>query len=91
MNHPLGVAANGDSDDINTWSGIPHYLLRAGRASGFLKAGLDLHLANMEWKRKIWHAGRILRGERPRGFQYSSSFLRELGRKTVEECHRLEF
>jgi len=90
MNHPMGVAANGDSDDINTWSGIPHYLLRAGRASGFLKAGLDLHLDNMEWERKIWHASRLLRGERPRGFQYSSSFLRELGRKTVEECHRLE-
>ncbi len=88
--YQLGVACNGDSDDISTWSGIPHYLLRAGRASGFLKAGLDLRLGNIEWKRKIWHAGRILRGERPRGFQYSSSFLRELGRKTVEECRRLE-
>ena len=88
--HQLGVASNGDSGDVSTWSGIPHYLLQASRASGFLKAGLDLRLGNVEWKRKFWHAGRILRGERPRGFQYSSSFLGRLGRKAVEECRRLE-
>jgi glycosyltransferase involved in cell wall biosynthesis len=90
MNRQLGVASNGNSEDTNTWSGIPHYLLRAGSANGFLKAGLDLRLVNMEWKRKFWHAGRLLRGERPRGFQYSPRFLCELGRKAVEECRRLE-
>lgn len=90
MHRQLGVASNGDSEDIDTWSGTPHYLLQAGRATGFLKAGLDLRLANLKWKRKLWHAGRILRGQRPRGFQYSPTFLSELARKTVEECRRLE-
>jgi glycosyltransferase involved in cell wall biosynthesis len=85
-----GIAANGDSEDVGTWSGIPHYLLRAGRKSNFLQCGLDLRLPGSKWRRRFWHAGRVLRGERPRGFQYSSAFLKQLGEKAVEECERLD-
>jgi len=85
-----GVAANGDSEDIGTWSGIPHYLLRAGLKCGFLQFGLDLRLTNPDWKRRVWHAGRMLRGEQPRGFQYSAAFLKGLGEKAVQECERLD-
>jgi glycosyltransferase involved in cell wall biosynthesis len=85
-----GVAANGDSEDTGTWSGIPHYLLHAGLKSNFLQCGLDLRLPNSNWKRRLWHAGHVLRGERPRGFQYSAVFLKELGKKAAEECERLD-
>ncbi len=84
-----GVATIGNSEDIGTWSGIPFHLLHAGLQRGFLTAGLKLHVANTAKLRGIWQAGRILRGEKPRGFQYSPPFLDLLGNKAVTECRHL--
>jgi glycosyltransferase involved in cell wall biosynthesis len=81
-----GVAALGNSEDIGTWSGIPHFLLHAGSESGFLSSGLDLRVKNAARLRGIWQMSRILRAQRPRGFQYSRAFLDLLGKKAAEQC-----
>jgi len=85
----VGIAAVGDSEDVATWSGTPHYLLRAGRRREFLTDGLNLRIGALPRMRLSWQARQVLKGRRPRGFQYSPSFLRALGNRAVEECGRL--
>lgn len=88
MNPGRGIATVGDSEDIGTWSGIPYYLLQASLEAGFLTSGLNLRVANIQRLRGVWQFKRLLQGERPRGFQYSSNFLDLLGKQAMEECER---
>jgi glycosyltransferase involved in cell wall biosynthesis len=81
-----GVAALGNSEDIGTWSGIPHFLLRAGTECGFFASGLDLRIANAARSRGVWQVTRIACAQRPRGFQYSKAFLDLLVQKAAEQC-----
>jgi glycosyltransferase involved in cell wall biosynthesis len=90
MTQARGVAALGDSENIGTWSGIPYHLLHAGLQVGFLARGLDLRIPNFKTSRGIWQIQRVLCAERPRGFQYSSSFVDSLGGRALEECSRKE-
>ncbi len=90
MNQRLGVACNGNSEDIGTWSGTPHCLLHAGRQYGFLQGGLDLRLAHAAGLRFVWQAIQLVQGRKARGFQYCQAFLDKLGKKAVQECRRLD-
>ena len=68
----------GDPDRIDAWSGIPYFFLRAGREQGFLSAGLPLRPEDLRFQRLVWNLGRVARGARPGGFQYTEVFLRPL-------------
>jgi glycosyltransferase involved in cell wall biosynthesis len=63
---------------IGAWSGIPYFFLQAGKEQGFLSAGLSLRPEDLRRRRLFWNLGRVLRGSRPGGFQYSEAFLRRL-------------
>jgi glycosyltransferase involved in cell wall biosynthesis len=84
------LAGMGDNENPTTWSGIPYFLMEAGRRQNFLDGGLDLRVANFRSMRCWWQAGQFLRGAKPRGFQYSRRFLEELGNKAVAECQRAD-
>jgi glycosyltransferase involved in cell wall biosynthesis len=51
---------------------------------------MDLRVANVRRMRFVWQAHQLLRGQKARGFQYCQAFLDRLGKKAVEECHRLD-
>src|SRR5215213_1781450 len=74
------LAAIGDSNSPVTWSGIPYHFLQAARAEGLLDVGLPLSTSGLSWQaRRIgWNLGRVIKGDRPGGFQYSSAFLERL-------------
>jgi glycosyltransferase involved in cell wall biosynthesis len=69
------VAAVGDVEDINCWSGIPFHFLAAARCVGFAQRACRLDMAQFSAQRRWWNAGQLLRGRAPGGFQYSESFL----------------
>jgi glycosyltransferase involved in cell wall biosynthesis len=77
---PLFVASVGDAENPLTWSGIPYHLTQAGRAVGFITAGLPLDPGGRLWKarRLAWNLAQVLLGDRKGGFQYSESFLDRL-------------
>ena len=74
------LAAVGDANSPVTWSGIPFYLLRAGRARALFTEGLALSTTAAVWNRRriLWNATSMLSGDRPGGYQYSPSFLEKL-------------
>ena len=68
----------GDPNRIDAWSGIPYFFLQAGQEQGFLSAGLPLRPEDLRFRRLVWNLGRVARGARPGGFQYTEAFLRPL-------------
>ena len=65
----------GDPNRIGDWSGTPYFFLKAGKAQGFLAAGLPLRPEDLRCRRLIWNLARRARGARPGGFQYTDAFL----------------
>ena len=65
------VAAMGNSNDINCWSNIPYFFLKAGREQGFLNLGLPLEPKRQKTERLFWNLVAPFRRERPGGFQYT--------------------
>jgi glycosyltransferase involved in cell wall biosynthesis len=76
------MAAVGDARDPLTWSGIPYHLTEAGKAAGFITDGLPLDPRGWRWRsrRALWNLGRLARGDRRGGYQFSSGFLEALWR-----------
>jgi glycosyltransferase involved in cell wall biosynthesis len=72
------LAVVGDPNRIGTWSGIPYFFLQAGREQGFLAGGLPLSPEDLRGRRLMWNLGRVARGARPGGFQYTEAFLKPL-------------
>jgi glycosyltransferase involved in cell wall biosynthesis len=72
------LAALGDPNRIGTWSGTPYFFLQAGREQGFLAGGLPLSPEDLRGRRLMWNLGRVARGARPGGFQYTEAFLKPL-------------
>lgn len=78
----LYVAAVGDASDPLTWSGIPYHFSEAGKAAGFVTAGLPLGAQGWRWtaRRVAWNLARVSTGDRRGGYQYSVPFLERLWR-----------
>ena len=70
------IAALGDVTDMRCWSGIPYYFSKAASAAGFATIPWQLDLSKLRGPRLAWNLGRLLRGHRPGGFQYSAAFRR---------------
>ena len=68
----------GDPNDINTWSNIPYFFLRAGQRHGFLDGGVPLEPERLRVHRWAWNLWTLLRTGAYGGFQYSSYFLDRL-------------
>lgn len=81
------VAAVGDSNRSETWSGIPYHLLCWGRELGALDEGLELSTHDGRWRRQrlFWNLWRVMTGERPGGFQFSEAFLERLWRPVAPQ------
>lgn len=75
MNARRAIAAVGDVADVNCWSGIPWHFWRAAEGAGWDVTPCRLDLQQFGWTRRWWNAGRLLRGRRPGGFQFSQTFL----------------
>ncbi len=76
MNRYLTVV--GDPNDINTWSNIPYFFMKAGQRRGFLDGGLPLKPELLRPKRWAWNLWTLLRTGDYGGFQYSPYFLDRL-------------
>jgi len=82
---PVFLAAIGDVNNIDTWSGIPFHFLAAARPAGLIDQGLPLEVTGWPWRarRIVWNALRVVLRDRPGGFQYSVEFLERLWRPFV--------
>jgi glycosyltransferase involved in cell wall biosynthesis len=80
------LAAVGDVNSVQTWSGIPFHFLGAARRRGLIDVGLPLTVNGWQWRarRIAWNAARPLRFDRPGGYQYSVGFLERLWRPVRE-------
>jgi glycosyltransferase involved in cell wall biosynthesis len=72
------LVAYGDVNRVRTWGGIPYFLLQTGRRKGLFQAGIAIHPERFRYRRLLWNALRPLTLDRPRGFQYSQAYLRDL-------------
>jgi glycosyltransferase involved in cell wall biosynthesis len=72
------LVAYGDVNRVRTWGGIPYFFLQAGRRNGLFQAGTSIHPERFRYRRLIWNALRPLTLNRPRGFQYSQAYLRDV-------------
>lgn len=79
MNQPRRtyLAALGNVNDPQTWSGIPYHFLQAAQANGLVDEGLDLCCDGPIWQchRLLWNGWRYVTGRGRGGYQYSTSFL----------------
>lgn len=83
------LAAVGDCNDPETWSGIPYYFLQAAKPKGLLDEGLALAVRGNGWRlrRWAWNAWQVLCGDRYGGFQYSVAFLERLWAPQKRRLH----
>lgn len=72
------VTVVGDPNDINTWSNIPYFFMKAGQRTGFLDGGLPLKPEKLKLQRWGWNLWTLLRTGAYGGFQYSPYFLDRL-------------
>ncbi|MFQ4137702.1 glycosyltransferase family 4 protein [Nodosilinea sp. PGN35] len=68
----------GDPSQINTWSNIPYFLLKAGQTAGFLHYGLPLQPEKLKLQRLLWNGWQHLTTGHHGGFQYSAAGLNQL-------------
>jgi glycosyltransferase involved in cell wall biosynthesis len=75
------IAALGDVMDPNCFGGAPNQFYNAAVERGFVQEAWRLNLTRLRRDRIKWNAGRVLRGRRPGGFQFSSA-----GRQAALAC-----
>ena len=68
----------GDSNDINTWSGIPFHFLNAAKELSFDLEGIKLEPEKLSKYKLIWNLKQLLLTGGFSGFQYSDFFLSNL-------------
>ncbi len=68
----------GDSTNIDTWSNIPYFVLKAGIKEGIFTNGLKLHPEALVLQKFLWNIIQMLRTGKPGGFQYSRLFNKKL-------------
>jgi len=85
MRRQVFLAAMGDVNRVDTWSGIPFHFMVAARPAGLVDRGLPLDVSGWPWRmrRIAWNAMRLPLRERPGGYQYSVGFLERLWRPFV--------
>ncbi len=81
----------GDPNQINTWSNIPYFFLKASQQQNFLDLGLPLQPKNMRWLRLLWNLSMWLRTGEKGGFQYSQIFLKRLFAEADFKTKSVEF
>jgi glycosyltransferase involved in cell wall biosynthesis len=67
------VAALGDVLDPNCFGGAPNQFFEAAKERGFAQAAWTVDVGTLRRERLKWNAGRVLRGRKPGGFQYSGA------------------
>jgi len=75
------IAALGDVMDPNCFGGAPNQFFNAAAERGFAQEAWRVNLTRLRRDRMRWNAGRVLRGRRPGGFQFSSA-----GRQAALAC-----
>jgi len=68
----------GDSNDINSWSGIPFHILNMAKELSFEIKGLKLDPKKFSFLRYIWNLKQYVLSGNYSGFQYSDLFLNNL-------------
>ena len=81
----------GDPNQINTWSNIPYFFLKAGQNLGFIDAGLHLQPEKLRLNRLLWNLHSWLQFGETGGFQYSSPFLKKLFDQVKLNTEKIEF
>ena len=84
MTNTRALAVLGDPEDINCWSNIPYFFLRAGKRADFFQLGVPLDIRRLRLPRLLWNARAPLRMERMGGFQYTRQCMEILMEKAVE-------
>ncbi len=85
------VTVVGDPNDINTWSNIPYFFMKAGQRAGFLDGGPPLKPEKLKLQRWGWNLWTLLRTGGYGGFQYSPYFLDRLFGQVETDPDRDEF
>lgn len=85
------VTVVGDPNDINTWSNIPYFFMRAGQRASFLDGGLPLKPDKLRLQRWAWNLWTLFRTGSYGGFQYSPYFLDRLWEQVETEPKTDEF
>jgi len=75
------IAALGDVTDPSCFGGAPNQFFNAALERGFAQDAWRINLTRLRRDRIKWNAGRVLRGRRPGGFQFSSA-----GRRAALDC-----
>jgi glycosyltransferase involved in cell wall biosynthesis len=88
---PRSIASQGDSGNVNAWSGIPHFLFQAASKTGFLTNTLDLRDPNYSRRKLPWNLLAPLRLEGPGGYQYSRDALEHMWERVPEALRHGEF
>jgi len=68
----------GNSNDINTWSGIPFHFLNSAKELSFELEGINLDPEKLTKYKLLWNLKQLLFTGGFSGFQYSDFFLRKL-------------
>jgi glycosyltransferase involved in cell wall biosynthesis len=71
--HRRSIAALGDVMDPDCFGGAPNQFYKAAVERGFARDAWRVNVKRLRRARLSWNAGRVLRGRRPGGFQYSSA------------------
>ena len=80
------LVAYGDTNGLDTFSGIPYFFLQAGRRIGLFRAGVTLRPERFRRRRMMWNALRPLTLDRPRGFMYCARISRLCGPTAVDRA-----
>lgn len=97
---PVLLAAEGDVNDVRTWSGTPFHLLQKAREQGLIDEGLPLAIvvdSRRQLHRYLWNLANLLRGRGRGGYAFSAPCLerlwapqrRRLAGAVVINCYQL--
>ena len=71
------VAVLGDVMDVDCFGGAPRQFFDAAKRKNFAQHAWRVDVGQLRWPRIAWNVMQVLRGRRPRGFQYSSACRRQ--------------
>lgn len=79
------LAAVGDVNRVETWSGTPYHLLQVARPAGLIDEGLSFEIFERyrQLRRYAWNLRSVLLGRGRGGYQFSPTCLEELWRPAL--------